>query len=1066
MEASWLAAAAALPLFFNISSAQVFEPDKTRLLILLTAPAGAAWLAKRIQGLDSGGKLTLKENLKRFLPALPVAVLAAGLAAVYVLSSIFSLEPALSWLGNYTRAQGTVVFLCYVIMFGVVLSELRTREQINRILYSLVAGSVPIGLYAILQHLGADPLRWSNPIAGRPSASMGNPIFLGAYLAMVIPLAFGLVMGAVRRARRAGKRIQGYAALICSGAVLALDAFALFVTKSRGPALGLAAAAYVCMFLWLVLERNTGKQSFAARAAAVVLGLLVPALPIALLRFSSGFGAHGAIVWAAAAIAAIALAYLVFYQRRRFRGVLWLAWLAQTAALVGVFLIGPSRLAGEGLRAIPALGRFTTFSDTSAGVRMSLWRSAVDALRSARPIPLEEGREDAFHPLRRAIGYGPESIGFVANAYAAPELVKVHTGEAVDRMHNDLFDNLISIGAVGAALFLALVALGVLYALRCLGFPCRGRRGALFWALVAFGCASGAALPAAAGLPQLSGAGVHAGLLAGVFAFAAWSGFSVPDAAPRAQCRTLALMALAALLAHFIELSFGIAVTVTRLYFFILLAVLGALAAGRLEGDVGPPHNRAAKARVPKRNPLLPFAAASSFVFLAAAWCFVINTEAGRGALSIFLRTWFGDPKGGATFLPGAAILVAATLGGCVGVMYVIKPDPLGSGAGFLKAAAPCVLWTAAVWTAMGVLSSWLWTMPGAASPVEVSARAESRMTLFVAATMALWTATAAVLVRADAGSRGAGAPARGRALGAAVLLAGCVCAAAYFLCLRPAWADMARRIAGIYEYSDSVSGSIPVYERAVEFAPRVAGYRVSLGSALVRVFMSEKDPGRREPLLAAAESSYRQALDISPLDPAVQRAMGNFYARTGETLSEPAARAARLRRAIPFFRQAARLAPNYPEAYLLESRCHFLLGEHDRAEDLYQKALRMNPRFYRTHMLIGEIHYRKGELDPALESFMEASRLSPWNIEARKNAGAVLERLGRKQEAVAVYLEALNRAPGDYQLLQRLASLYFSLDDYARGVDFARRAFDASPPADKVDLDSFLRQLQTQAKQ
>ncbi len=46
MEACWLAAVTAIPLFFNISSAQTFEPDKMFLLKFLALISGFAWVTK------------------------------------------------------------------------------------------------------------------------------------------------------------------------------------------------------------------------------------------------------------------------------------------------------------------------------------------------------------------------------------------------------------------------------------------------------------------------------------------------------------------------------------------------------------------------------------------------------------------------------------------------------------------------------------------------------------------------------------------------------------------------------------------------------------------------------------------------------------------------------------------------------------------------------------------------------------------------------------------------------------------------------------------------------------
>ena len=55
MEAAWLAAVMLVPLFFNIYSSRIFEPDKLTLLRSLALVILAAWLVK----LHRGGRLPL-----------------------------------------------------------------------------------------------------------------------------------------------------------------------------------------------------------------------------------------------------------------------------------------------------------------------------------------------------------------------------------------------------------------------------------------------------------------------------------------------------------------------------------------------------------------------------------------------------------------------------------------------------------------------------------------------------------------------------------------------------------------------------------------------------------------------------------------------------------------------------------------------------------------------------------------------------------------------------------------------------------------------------------------------
>ena len=55
IEAGWLAALVVVPLFFNVYSSRVFEPDKITILRSIAIVMAAAWLIRTIeQGFGAG----------------------------------------------------------------------------------------------------------------------------------------------------------------------------------------------------------------------------------------------------------------------------------------------------------------------------------------------------------------------------------------------------------------------------------------------------------------------------------------------------------------------------------------------------------------------------------------------------------------------------------------------------------------------------------------------------------------------------------------------------------------------------------------------------------------------------------------------------------------------------------------------------------------------------------------------------------------------------------------------------------------------------------------------------
>lgn len=234
VEAGWLLMAAAIPLYFNLWTYNVFELNKIVLFRSLVLLMLAAWLIRmweeRWPPISKPSRLTL-------------AVLA--FAAIHVLATVTSLSPRLSLLGSYERQGGTYTTLSYMALFFILLCNLESRAQVERLITVILWGSLPVALYGIIQYLGLDPIPWEVDAPSPVHSTLGRSNFLAAYLVMVIPLTMG------RFSLSAWKGRAGY------GFLLLLQALCLLFTEARGPWLGLLAALFT-FFLLLGLRRGVG----------------------------------------------------------------------------------------------------------------------------------------------------------------------------------------------------------------------------------------------------------------------------------------------------------------------------------------------------------------------------------------------------------------------------------------------------------------------------------------------------------------------------------------------------------------------------------------------------------------------------------------------------------------------------------------------------------------------------------------------------------------------------------------------------------------------------------------
>jgi hypothetical protein len=189
------------------------------------------------------------------VPAAALA-LAVPLSLSWVVSATLSIEPHRSWLGSYVRRQGAVTELTFIVFFLLVASHLRRREQWLRAAAVLVTGSVPLCVFAVFQSAGMDPMPWHG--AHRVGSLAGNPVFLAAYLVLVIPVTAGLLATVLARRSSPGWLRPGVLAY-----ALVLQAIALLLSGSRGPALALAVGL---VFLGLATTRAFEGESPPSRA--------------------------------------------------------------------------------------------------------------------------------------------------------------------------------------------------------------------------------------------------------------------------------------------------------------------------------------------------------------------------------------------------------------------------------------------------------------------------------------------------------------------------------------------------------------------------------------------------------------------------------------------------------------------------------------------------------------------------------------------------------------------------------------------------------------------------------
>ncbi len=216
IEGGWLLALTLIPIYFNLFSARHFEPDKAttlRAIVLIMVAAGIARAIDQLIQHDSppdapapleattGGN-PFPRLWQRF-NRLPLAVPVLVYALVFIFTTFTSVVPLTSFWGSYQRLQGTYTHFAYIGLFVMIVVTMRRHAQLERLMTITLVTSLAVAGYGILQHFQLDALPWRGDVITRVASTMGNSIFVAAYMIMIVPLALYRLITAVHAARPA-----------------------------------------------------------------------------------------------------------------------------------------------------------------------------------------------------------------------------------------------------------------------------------------------------------------------------------------------------------------------------------------------------------------------------------------------------------------------------------------------------------------------------------------------------------------------------------------------------------------------------------------------------------------------------------------------------------------------------------------------------------------------------------------------------------------------------------------------------------------------------------------------
>jgi len=119
--------------------------------------------------------------------ALDLPVLIFVCAAV--LSTVFSINPKISFFGQYQRQIGLITFLYLSVIYFLSSGMLQDKKRFNILFLTAEIMAVVVSVYSFLQLAGLDPFGIQQPGLDRPVSTFGNAVFLGGFLTLVFPFS-------------------------------------------------------------------------------------------------------------------------------------------------------------------------------------------------------------------------------------------------------------------------------------------------------------------------------------------------------------------------------------------------------------------------------------------------------------------------------------------------------------------------------------------------------------------------------------------------------------------------------------------------------------------------------------------------------------------------------------------------------------------------------------------------------------------------------------------------------------------------------------------------------------
>lgn len=250
---------ALVPLLLTPWNYELFEYNKMMAVYAITVVIAASWIIKMIQEKEI--------HIARTALDIPIALFFLS----QLVSTLFSLDPHVSWFGYYSRFNGGMLsIISYLVLYYAFLSNRDAWQGIKQksasalaiLLKLAVATAAVVAFYGVLERMGIDKNLWVQDVQNRVFSTLGQPNWLAAYLVGLFPLTLAFILPKTRLTWR----------FVAALALPALFFIALLFTRSRSGLLGFVVADAI---FWAIVFLKTKGQKMYAQTALVFHALVL-----------------------------------------------------------------------------------------------------------------------------------------------------------------------------------------------------------------------------------------------------------------------------------------------------------------------------------------------------------------------------------------------------------------------------------------------------------------------------------------------------------------------------------------------------------------------------------------------------------------------------------------------------------------------------------------------------------------------------------------------------------------------------------------------------------------------